>query len=543
MQFFLEEFQTNIQAGDLIKAQVLLSYLHSLEPQMQQRVLFELSRCDAHVAIPLLGYVLAHMDDLAVTQESVCEVLCDKILDAPEDFLKLLDSSELQGNVRLIELAGSMQLKVAVPNLIALLARETRPEGLVALLKALGAIGDAAAVDAVAEYLYADTHDLVSTAVQALAQLATPEAVQYMADRLGHDSELDRLILKLFAEMDNDLGLDKLAETLGAPQATARNYAKMLLQRVGARAIPVLSRCLGDTHTDVVIHALNTLGAISDANAVPPVRKLLHNEPQDANVRFAAYEALGMLPLHKGVFVLAEGLEDPVEDVRIAASRAIEHHTNDIIIAGISNLVHQADEKAQQITQAILNAKAERLFLSLMNDAIFEDMALSYLTTQAHPELRGYFETLLRRQGYSADADKLSRNLHEPSAAGRLVIYAVDDSRMILNIYKKTLYQLGYEAHLFEYPASALAQIQRVKPDIVFTDLNMPEITGIELTETLRTQYTKEDLPIVMVTTQSEGQDHDAAHSAGVNMILHKPFTTEQLDEVIAQQVRRESDR
>ena len=110
---------------------------------------------------------------------------------------------------------------------------------------------------------------------------------------------------------------------------------------------------------------------------------------------------------------------------------------------------------------------------------------------------------------------------------------------MILNIYKKTLYQLGYEAHLFEYPASALAQMQQVKPDIVFTDLNMPEITGVELTETLRTWYTKEDVPIIMVTTQSEGQDHEAAHNAGVNMILHKPFTAEQLEEVIAQQVRR----
>ena len=411
MQHFLEEFLANIRDGDLIKAEVLLSYLSSLEPHMQQQVLFELSRCEASVAIPLLGYVLAHMDNLAVTQESVCEVLCDRILDAPEAFLKLLESSELQGNTTLIELAGSMQLKVAVPHLIGLLARETRPEELVALLQALGAIGDAAAVDAVAEYLYADTHDLVSTAVQALAQLATPEAVQSMADRLGHDSALDRLILNLFAEMDNDLGLDKLAETLGAPQATARNHAKMLLQRLGAHAIPALSRRLTDTNTDVVIHALNTLGASGDANAVPPVRKLLHNEPQDANVRFAAYEALGMLPLHKGAFVLAEGLDDPVEDVRIAASRAIEHHTNDIIIAGISNLVHQADEKAHQITQAILNAKAERLFLRLINDAIFQDMALSYLAAQAHPELRAYFETLLRRQGYSADADKLSSSL------------------------------------------------------------------------------------------------------------------------------------
>lgn len=101
----------------------------------------------------------------------------------------------------------------------------------------------------------------------------------------------------------------------------------MLLQRLGAHAIPALSRRLTDTNTDMVIQAYFTRGSSGDASAVLPVRKLLYNEPQDANVRFAAYEALGLLPLHKGAFVQAEGLDDPVEVVRIAASRAIEHHT------------------------------------------------------------------------------------------------------------------------------------------------------------------------------------------------------------------------
>jgi hypothetical protein len=39
---------------------------------------------------------------------------------------------------------------------------------------------------------------------------------------------------------------------------------------------------------DLLIHSLNVLGAIEDGSAATPIRKLLHNEPHDANVRFAA---------------------------------------------------------------------------------------------------------------------------------------------------------------------------------------------------------------------------------------------------------------
>jgi DNA-binding response OmpR family regulator len=57
----------------------------------------------------------------------------------------------------------------------------------------------------------------------------------------------------------------------------------------------------------------------------------------------------------------------------------------------------------------------------------------------------------------------------------------------------------------------------------------MPEISGIQLTEGIRKKYSSEELPVIMVTTQSDTQDHDAAHAAGVNDILIKPFNPETL--------------
>ncbi len=106
---------------------------------------------------------------------------------------------------------------------------------------------------------------------------------------------------------------------------------------------------------------------------------------------------------------------------------------------------------------------------------------------------------------------------------------AVDDSRMILNIYKATLHELGYEPVLFEFPATAIEWLEKEKPAMVLTDLNMPEITGVMLAEEIRKKYTPKELPIIMVTTQNEANDNDAAFIAGVNKVIQKPFNAESL--------------
>ncbi|MEA2084790.1 MAG: response regulator [Thermodesulfobacteriota bacterium] len=67
------------------------------------------------------------------------------------------------------------------------------------------------------------------------------------------------------------------------------------------------------------------------------------------------------------------------------------------------------------------------------------------------------------------------------------------------------------------------------KPLAVCTDLNMPEITGIELIQKVRQQYGSKELPIIMVTTQSEIQEIKTAGNAGADIVLNKPFNTENL--------------
>lgn len=68
---------------------------------------------------------------------------------------------------------------------------------------------------------------------------------------------------------------------------------------------------------------------------------------------------------------------------------------------------------------------------------------------------------------------------------------------------------------------------------MVLTDLNMPDITGVQLTEEIRKKYTGEELPVIMVTTQNEANDNEAAQKAGINKIINKPFNAASLKQAM----------
>ena len=80
----------------------------------------------------------------------------------------------------------------------------------------------------------------------------------------------------------------------------------------------------------------------------------------------------------------------------------------------------------------------------------------------------------------------------------------------------------------------ALEEAKNEKPDIILTDLNMPAMDGIEFTKEIRKIYNRNELPVIMVTTQNDAHDNEAAEEASVSEIMHKPFTEEQIGDVVA---------
>ncbi len=530
---FMDELRDNIRSKDLIKAKVVLSFIGEMEMKVRKQALFELSRADDDLSIPLLAAVIANSREMTESFPVLKETLYSKVLDSPEVLLQLLRDRDCGERSFLATVAGEIQLEGAAPILCQVLTSETDVRILESAILSLGMIGSPSATSVIAEFLYARDERLYSAAIWCLGQLATPTAVQRLSERLGHDPQMDVLLIEAIAACPTPDALARLNEMIGSHFAHIRTAAKKKLVEIGEKAVPLLVDNLRYDDPDLLTHTLNVMGEIGDEAVIPAIRKLLHNEPSDANVRFAAYEALGMLPMQKGAYALASGLQDPVENVRAAAAGAISRNYSSVLAAGIKNIVRAGDEDAAAIVRTIIDTQCDNVFMDLLDESFFLEQVGRYLHEGAHPDIRSHFSQLLIENGRGDMAAGVTRE-GESAPAARLKVYAVDDSKMILNIYRSVLHKLGFEPHLFQFPAQALDRIRTDRPDVILTDLNMPEVTGIELTRGVRHWYSKEDLPIVMVTTQNEIQDNEAAYAAGVNLILYKPFNERQIEEAIA---------
>lgn len=526
----IEEIQANIQTGDLVKAQLVLAHIREVDQKTRNKLMFFLTRADAEFSIPLFLYLLKHHADVAEEMPIIRDTLISILIAYPEKLIDFLASPKIADKSELIRVAGELRLEEATPTLLDLISASEDDAEINMIIESLGLIGDPDAINTLTDYLYAANRQLIIAAIYALGQVGTPTAMHRLAERMGTDNELDYLILSIFSEVQDQISLEKLNDTIRSHYAHMRTYAKAEIVRIGAKAVPILIENLLHDDPDFLIHTLNVLSEIGDESAVIPIRKLLSNEPRSANVRFAAYEALALLPLKKGAYTLTAGLTDAEDHVCIAAARAIDRNFSPILGAGIKNLLRGPEKEARHIAKIIVNGQVDNVFINLAEDEVFEALALEYLP-HTHRDIRDHYHKLLVQAGKVDFAKKLTGDV-EVGVKPKVV--AVDDSRMILNIYKATLHELGYDPVLFEFPASALEWLKTEKPLMVLTDLNMPEITGIQLVERVREKYSAQLLPIIMVTTQNESQDNEAAVAAGVNAILNKPFNVKTLGAAMA---------
>lgn len=522
---YIDELLYSVSHKDPVKTQILMKHFDLVDYTTQRRLVFELCRsAEESFVMPFLASLLGNIKISEELFQNLRQSLISKFIEKPELLVSLIQEPKIEDKKVFVEIAGELCCEQAIPVLIELLKSENDSVKIVTIINALGEIASSEAANVITEYLYSRERKIVIAAIKALRKIASPTAIQRLAERMGADIQIDLLIVDIFAEIQDKTAIEKLNETLVSHYAMLRNYGKTKLVQLGSKAVPVLINNLLYDDPDLLIHTLNALGEIGDESAVTPIKKLLYNEPKDPNVRFAAYEALGMMPLEKGSYVLAAGLNDHVDSVCAAAAKAINKNYNDVLAAGMKNILRETGDDLHRIVRIVLDSEADNIFLDLLDNETAVKCILEYLKNDAHKEVKKHFEALLRKKGFSDIAGKLSAATSAELPSDALRVCVVDDSRMILSVYRTVLHRLGYVSELFEFPASAIEHISKAKPYLVLTDLNMPEITGIGLITELRKKYSREELPIIMVTTQNEIQDNEAAYAAGVNFIMQKPF-------------------
>ncbi len=113
-------------------------------------------------------------------------------------------------------------------------------------------------------------------------------------------------------------------------------------------------------------------------------------------------------------------------------------------------------------------------------------------------------------------------------------ILVVDDFSTMRRIVRNLLVELGFSGPLIqeaEDGVGAMAVLRSTPCDLVITDWNMPNMTGIDLLRAIRAEPSLKGLPVLMVTAENNRDQIIAAAQAGVNGYVVKPFSAATLEE------------
>jgi len=115
-----------------------------------------------------------------------------------------------------------------------------------------------------------------------------------------------------------------------------------------------------------------------------------------------------------------------------------------------------------------------------------------------------------------------------------LSVWIVDDDDEMSHAVKLMLELLEFQVHTFRDARTASRQLLAGKrPDVLLLDINMPEVTGIDMLEFVRLRKELKTLPVVMLSSETTDVQVDEAMSMGANGYVFKPVTIDELEAVL----------
>ncbi len=202
--------------------------------------------------------------------------------------------------------------------------------------------------------------------------------------------------------------------------------------------------------------------------------------------------------------------------------------------------VSQKDEEAFKKMPAVL-VRVENNVVAVMVDAVLDSRELIFKDMGPYlRNLKGVSGASILGDGSVAPALDIAELLHtnlpglvsesygkltEDNAEQAKRVLVVDDSLSMRRTLTQLVEDAGFAVKSAKDGLEAITLAEKFHPDILLTDLEMPNMNGLELTAHLRGRPETASLPVIMITSRSQAKHREQAELSGVNVYLTKPYS------------------
>lgn len=117
----------------------------------------------------------------------------------------------------------------------------------------------------------------------------------------------------------------------------------------------------------------------------------------------------------------------------------------------------------------------------------------------------------------------------------------VDDDQEMIQAITLMMKLLDFEVKPFFNPRAASKALMEGRPDLLILDINMPEVSGMDMLEFIRMRPDFNDLPVIMLSSEHTDAQVDEALEKGADAYVMKPVTLDELEEAIKAAFERRS--
>lgn len=117
-------------------------------------------------------------------------------------------------------------------------------------------------------------------------------------------------------------------------------------------------------------------------------------------------------------------------------------------------------------------------------------------------------------------------------------VMVIDDEPFILMMIEDKLRRAGIDVVTLRESVGAVEKIREEMPDLIILDWMMPEISGIEICKTIKSDPALSDIPVFMLTAKGQEDDEKLGLKCGVDRYITKPFSPRGLLEVVLENLR-----